>query len=489
MLWGYGLKERAVDYQEDATQGCIRTRGRRSRGWFAASKLLISIQIRILRRMELHDDRHFSTIVLTPLFFLALVRLVGYAVDFARVSLQMDFAAFYAAGQAMAHGYSPYVNNVVHDPNLWDGWDPMAHSLFIYPPIVAHFFLRLTILGYGPAKLLWTLANLGWLGIATVLSLRLSGVRLRSIWLLVVGLFVCLFHPVMILLERGQIDAITLTLALLAIWLLMRGRRGQMLAGFSFALLTLLKLHGCFVIPFVVIRKKWVVLIGYFIASCIILFASIVVDGVQANADYVVNQLPRISKYGHLGPQELMIDGRLLDGINKYAKDGIQYRWQYWDVGGEASLARLLRTTFEKNGIQFNQTLFSAVLLAVFFTIVELWQRKHPFAIDRMGSRGELAYWSGILAIVLLAGPMTWPMNVVWLLPAGVVILTECAKLTGRKQAVWLGVGLLGLAIAAWTDGPLTFPFVGTGNRYILAEMLVCVSLFGLLDIGLSEPS
>ena len=55
----------------------------------------------------------------------------------ARDSLQMDFSAYYTAGEALSVGLSPYVTHVSTDPVIWDGQGRYRHSRFLYPPLVA----------------------------------------------------------------------------------------------------------------------------------------------------------------------------------------------------------------------------------------------------------------------------------------------------------------------------------------------------------------
>ncbi len=161
---------------------------------------------------------------------IALVRLVSFTVQFARLSLQMDFAAYYTAGEAVDRGLDPYVNQVAADPPLWDGVARYTHSRFLYPPLAAYLFVPLARLPYLWAKSLWALSGTALYGreprhhrMGRSASERIT----RPAWMLIVTA-TALFHPLLTHLERGQIDCLTLVLLMLSIALMIkRGRWGR----------------------------------------------------------------------------------------------------------------------------------------------------------------------------------------------------------------------------------------------------------------------
>jgi hypothetical protein len=88
------------------------------------------------------------------------IRLAVFVADVGQTSLQMDLSSFYAAGQAVDAGLSPYVNHVANDPPIWDGVDRYRHSRFLYPPLAARVFQPMSWIGYHTVKFLWMLASL-----------------------------------------------------------------------------------------------------------------------------------------------------------------------------------------------------------------------------------------------------------------------------------------------------------------------------------------
>ena len=108
------------------------------------------------------SDSHPRSVklLLYVLVTVALLRVVGFVVAFGEGSLQMDFSAFYTAGEALNAGLSPYRNHITATPPLWDGVDRYQHSRFLYPPLVATLFQPVALMDYHVAKHLWMIVSL-----------------------------------------------------------------------------------------------------------------------------------------------------------------------------------------------------------------------------------------------------------------------------------------------------------------------------------------
>ena len=170
--------------------------------------------------------RLFARLVLLVVFLVLFARLIGFVVKFGNESLQMDLAAYYAAGQSVQAGASPYVNHVDRDPPIWDGVNVFRHARFLYPPLIAKGFGLLARLPYYPLKFLWMVLTLLALAATLILAVRLARLETTpGVWL-VIGVVACSYYPVLTLLERGQVDAFTLLLMLAALEL-MRSRRSR----------------------------------------------------------------------------------------------------------------------------------------------------------------------------------------------------------------------------------------------------------------------
>ena len=109
--------------------------------------------------------------LLLLLFLLAFARWAGLCHRFGQRSLQMDFSAFYTAGEAMNQGLSPYENHIAREPPVWDGYCEFQHSRFLYPPLAAAVFRPLAALPYAQAKRVWMLLMAASVVLSVVLQI------------------------------------------------------------------------------------------------------------------------------------------------------------------------------------------------------------------------------------------------------------------------------------------------------------------------------
>ena len=118
-----------------------------------------------------------AVILLAAACVVAVASLVLRADGFCRDSLQVEFSTYYAAGEALNCGLSPYVNNVDHVPPIWDGLDRYRHSRFLYPPLAATLFRAFALLPYATAKVIWTILNALFVAAAIYAAAKASGPR------------------------------------------------------------------------------------------------------------------------------------------------------------------------------------------------------------------------------------------------------------------------------------------------------------------------
>jgi hypothetical protein len=432
-------------------------------------------------------QRLLARTLLAMLFVVSALRLAGFVAQFGRESLQLDFSAFYAAGEAHRQGLSPYLTHADRQPPVWDGADAYRHSRFLYPPLVAAFFEPLTHLGYGAAKRVWMLLSLAC--VAGALWACGNALRLRwdALTVLGLGIWVCLFHPLLALLERGQVDAVTLLLVVLAIRPLVRDGRGGLASGFLLAIATLFKLNGVFFVPFLVWRRRWRVLAGYVLGGLVLVAATIALDGTSALRNYLTRELPRISRHGEGGSVDMRLLQETLQSLRAGAPDGQTYRdgrlYRLASLGfvANASLARVVSKRL--GGGEAPARMALAILAAAVLLLGMVQWRRRDLPQTPLQA---MVYWEAVMVSVLLAGPLTWAMNTVWLLPAGVLVRAAWREIRGPLAAAALAVLVLGLLLAAIPDhhafpllSPVEFPALHL--KYVLAELLVLAGLLGLL--------
>jgi hypothetical protein len=435
----------------------------------------------------------FTRGLLIALFLVVVTRLLGFVVVINYTILQMDFAAFYAAGKTVSAGLNPYLNLVETDPELWDGVATFAHSRFLYPPLAARPFQLIALLPFSIAKSVWTISSLIALGAAMVLAFRLSKTKESIANLLVVGTIVGIAYPTMTLLERGQADAFTLLLILGALLMMGKGTRQALVGGGLLALATLMKLNCIFLIPFLLLRRRWHALLGFVAGGILLLGVSLVVDGPAAISDYAGNQMPRIAEHGEGGTPEMSLPREsfmaAMTGMSAgfSTMDGKPYRRQMFRFVINASavqsgVGKMMRSAADAVGVRLSPSGAALILVAIFTGLLFFWQKRFGPLGGAGNSTGELAYWQLVLAILLLCGPVTWAMTTVWLLPLSVFLVVQAKDLHGKGETFALLLCAVGLGIVVAPDAYGSFmlspfPREWMDLKYVVAELIVIVSL------------
>jgi hypothetical protein len=424
---------------------------------------------------------------LVALLAVLTVRLGAEAVRFGTKSVQQDFASYYVAGQAVSRGLSPFDNHVDGDPPLWDGVSVFRHSRFLYPPIVAQAFVPLTWLSFFAAKFVWMAMALLALAVALWLAARAVGLRLDRSSGLGLAVVATAYFPVLSLLERGQIDSITLAILMVAILLLVRERH-PLLAGVLLAVTAACKLQSLFLVPFLVARRRWRALLGFAAGTAGVLVLSLAVHGPGPLGRYLTEELPRISRHGDRGPSESRLaptrfrswlagvpPGHTVVQGRTYAISALSFEINATAV--RTPVGRAVWKAARAVGVPLAPAHVSLVFLAVGAAVVLVWQKWNGPPRDRVG---EFAYWNVVLTLVLLCAPLTWSMGTVWLLPVTVVVLAGHRGGRPRSDVLPLLLCGAGLVAAGLPDAVLdTLPSVARW-KYIGAELLCLVGLLGV---------
>jgi hypothetical protein len=389
------------------------------------------------------------------------------------------------------------------------------HSRFLYPPQVAVLLRPLAGLPYAVAKRLWMGICLASVAAALALTGRLYGLRRKWGHILLVAIFAILYYPLLTHLERGQVDALTLLLLVGAgVGLAKRTPRGEWSAGALLCAATLLKLHCVYMLPFLAIRKKGRALLGYLACgAAIAALTAVTPGGIAASLGYARDEMPRIARYGEWGTDEMRVPQEYLDrqlqGLpqGSTAKDGVVYRRESFRFFANGTLVRVIQRTIQQADLWVSQSLVSALVLGVLFVVMLGWQLwlperlharnperglvwvAHPWQLD---ARAEFLYWQIVAGIVLLAAPLTWVMNLVWLLPQAVVVLAELGRAgKGRGQGALVGAALA-LLIIALPDG-VGAPWVAgelgelIADKYVIGTGLLLVSMLGYLTSSIVQ--
>jgi hypothetical protein len=332
------------------------------------------------------------------------------------------------------------------------------------------------------------------LGGALLIAARLVRLSEKPGRLLALAVFATAFFPLFTLLERGQIDSLTLLLVLVAISLARKPRHAY-LGGVALAVATLLKLYCIFLVPFLLLRRRWAAGLGFLAGSVALLTIGLLLDGYASVSSYITDELPRISRYGEGGTREMLLapnDFRRVAarlGPDRTVMDGREYRPEAMSFVLNASLVRtpIGRATWSSAramGLSIAPAQVSLVFIAIGFGLVLAWSRwRRPATAD--DDPGEFTYWQIALVLVLLCAPVSWAMSTVWLLPAAAIVLREDSGWRDPYRATALVACSLGLILAAMPDRISAWPLglFGAGapnQKYVVAELLVLAGLVGL---------
>jgi len=444
--------------------------------------------------IESQRARRLASWLLALVLALLLVRLGAFAAEFGRRSLQMDFAAYYTAGRAASANLSPYLNHVAHDPSIWDGVATYRTSRFLYPPPAAQGFRPLAALPYARAKVVWMALALGALAGALWISGRIAGLDSYVAWL-ALAVLACAYYPLLALLERGQTDSVTLLLVLGAMAWAASGPRRALGAGALLAAAVWLKLHCVFLVPLLVLERRWRALLGFAAAACGLVALSFALDGPGQLLDYVQRDLPRIARHGERGPSDTRLPPEVLEPITSALSAGrTTLDGRAWDVEAlrfvlNASLVRtpLGQATWSAArsiGLPFAPAHVSLVFFAAACGLaLALGLGRRPPASVEPGL-ARLVDWQIALVLVLLCAPATWAMGTVWLLPAGAIVLTGLDRdrrtsTASRIASASVAAGLL-LACVPYGLGRALLPERALDAQYIVAELLCLAGLVAL---------
>lgn len=436
-----------------------------------------------------HEDRLTVAIpkrykpLLVLLATLCALRLIFFAWQFSRQSLQMDFSAFYFAGAALNSGLDPYKNHVNEHPELWDGVAEFKHSRFLYPPIVAAAMRPLARLPYQTAKTVWSFASLALVFASVLIALRIAGFKpdcTNFAWLTLVF---SLIFPILMFLDRGQIDAWTLVLVYLGFWLIFRDK-AEPFGGVMLSLAAFLKLHCFFLLPLLLVARRTRAAIGMAIGAVLILVLQLIVCGLPITKQYFVHELPRISRYGQEGTAEMRIDSPFIRsthenlGPNETLAGG-KFRYKITAMPNAIAVASISLYVKGALGILHLPAPMSLVSCAIFAVLLLVLWRVLP-STGITGRWNALAFVNLCLIIILLSAPMTWVANLVWLVPLAVLMLfgPDLAPDAPRCRRIIATAGMLGFLLLILPDGqsfPLLLPVSAAGLHGGLIDKLFAV--------------
>jgi hypothetical protein len=441
--------------------------------------------------MKLSVKKILFITILVLIFVISFYRVVYYTILFSEQSVQMDFTAYYSAGKTLNNGLSPYVNYVFTRWDLWDGVASFKHSRFLYPPLVANLFQPIATLPYINAKYIWNFFNLFCFIICFLLLVFIfwnkekEEVYKRTIKILISGILAFNFFPFLALLERGQIDCVTLLFLLIGISLLIKNEKFEFLSGVFFGIATLFKLYSVLLIPFFFIQKKYNVIYGYFTGVIILIILTLLISGKNLSYDYLTKEAPRIAKYGSGGTEEMQLPAWILQSYFPMTPtsitiiDGRMYLTESISFNSKASFIRMLEVSLPKI---LSNSVLSLIVFGGFFIFLFIYRKK----LKQDSNINPFIYWQMILIVITLSSPYTWVMNLVWMLPFVFIVIEILPEFYKKKNYVLIILIIIGYLLLSIPDNLLLTKQIKIfgelfKSRFIIAEFILLILLVTIL--------
>lgn len=374
------------------------------------------------------------------------------SVDSSRtVFLRTDFASFYYAAKASAHGLNIYAARVLDSLAAADG--VANHVLpYLYPPFFAIVAQPMARLSPQTAQRLWDAVQVLCVSCACVLIMltlpfRSADVSGGSYWT-VGSLITCasvVVFPFGENLAFGQINFLILILITASIFLSINIRR-DVLAGMALAAATLIKVTpALLLVPFLV-NKRWNVLGGFWGGSALLVLATFDLadkNSWRAFLDFLPNMGYARNVQGGFHPSI----------VANFSLAGFFMRL----LPGEGTAIRLL-------------TMMTAVLL---FAVILFHQ------VKKQTPRNDASFILPYLILMLVASPVTWRHHLILLLPGVVFVLRGIWFEEQGRRRVKRMLAITVLATLSMVDFQALYPLISMPE--LLRPVLTAMNLWFLI--------
>ena len=397
----------------------------------------------------------------------------------------MDFTAYFTAGKTLNNNLNPYVNYVQSRWDLWDGFASFKHSRFLYPPLVAVMFQPIASVSYINAKYIWNFFNLTCFLVSILILLKITGLYHNLNKSLISLILAFNFFPFIALLERGQVDCLTLLLILCGFALNGKSKKNDFFAGLLFGFASLFKLYTLLIIPFLFLNKKYRVLYGYLTGIVLIVILTFSLCGTQLTKQYAEKEFNRIAKFGSGGTSEMQIPVWILQSYFPMTPtsismiDGRMYLSESISFNSKASFVRLAEVIFDKTPFKIPNSIISGFVFLLLFAFIYYYDKKYNFT-EKITN--NLIYLQAILIIITLSSPYTWVMNLIWLLPVAFILTDKFEWFISEKKYLYLLLLIAGFLLIALPDNLLltkNVPIVSEifKVRFILGQIIILIFL------------
>lgn len=389
----------------------------------------------------------------------------------------IDFSPYYVAGQLLEKGApqelvpqsaeglftsssKPFLDafrqHFFPDSPVATGW--------IYPAAYAWLFRPFANIDFSAAAIWWLAINM-ILSCASILLVVLAhpgsaGSPYRFWWISVIIFIGLTFQPILDNLWHGNISALILFCFCLFYLLLRRGRPG--LAGFVLGLFVPLKLTPAVFILYFLWRRNWRLVIGAIVGSLAIVAVTWFTVGLPGLVGFAKMILAQLQAGGVAAFNNQSISGFLLHALTKGNVNG----WETITVPQWITVVRY-------------------VLVLVLVGAVVWVMRRRPEKLSHPELAEDLDLGL-LIAVLLLASPITWYHYYVWLfLPLVIVLGYMLTHATSRMRLILFAVAY-GLIVTQGFSQIRAFDQQAIQEVWLL-RVLLSSSFFGaVIFLGLN---
>lgn len=220
------------------------------------------------------------TRILIVLFFLASLiylhkpLLIGY---------YPDFSMHYFGTKAFFDHVSPYQGG----GNFF-----IPH---VYPPFTSIFFVPFMVFSYDAAEILWVGVSIAMYMVSIMLLFSLFNRRITgSVEMFLFALLNFSYFPLKFTFGMGQVNTFVLLCISLFLYFTLK-RRNEMFAGSVIAFSIAMKLFPILLLPYLLLRMKWRILVWFVATLAFVIFLSLLFFGYEIHAYFLNEVLPSLT--------------------------------------------------------------------------------------------------------------------------------------------------------------------------------------------------
>lgn len=315
-----------------------------------------------------------------------------------------DFSVHYYGPKAILEGKNPYVKGA---------------GFFIpdvYPPFAQLFFMPFTVFSYPVAEKTWTLISIISYSAAVYLLFKISKIKFSSnLSLFLITLTNFFYFPLKFTLGMGQINNFIFLLFALSIYYIEKNKVKT--GAFFLSLSLLLKFFPFLFIMYLLIKKRWRIVLFTAVFLFALSFISFIIIGQDTSFYFLVKVLPG-----------------LLGG----------FKSDYYNQSLSGFFSRIILNTELRSLIIF------AFSFIIFLISIYSWIK----------AKDNLLSVSLVVCVSLIINNFSWQHHFVLLLVSFIFIFSRISKLKTKKNIFYLLLGVSYFLVGLNLKNPGIFPVI-----------------------------